>query len=92
MSKSKRTLQSPDVAAIANQQKNKIRIPIFVKKSNDEGLSFYFVGDGIVDSTKFEESRMPVVGAESVSVVKMIFELAKPVSSSLFKYLTATPV
>ena len=92
MSKSKRTLQSPDVAVIAAQQKNKIRIPIFVKKSNDEGLSFYFVGDGIAASTKFEESRMPVVGAESVSVVKMIFELGKPVSSSLFKYLTATPV
>jgi hypothetical protein len=92
MSKSKRTLQSPDVAAIADQEKNEIRIPIFVKKSNDEGLSFYFLGDGIAAPTKFVESRMPVVGGESVSVVKMIFELRKPVSSSLFKYLTAPPV
>lgn len=92
MSKSKRTLQSPDVASIASQASNNIRIPIFVKKSNDEGLSFYFLGDGKADPAKFEESRMPIEGGESVSVVKMSLELSKSVSPSLFKYLTAPPV
>jgi superfamily II DNA or RNA helicase/HKD family nuclease len=90
MSKSRRSLESPDVAAIANQSMNNMRIPIFVKKSNDEGLSFYYLGDGRADPSRFIRTNMK--DNPSVSVVQMTFTLDKPVPSDLYKYLTTIPL
>jgi len=90
MSKNRRTTQSPDVSAIANQLNNNMRIPIFVKKSNDEGLSFYYVGDGTAVFDLFVDTSM---GEDPpVSVVQMVFTLDKPISNDLFKYLTTAPI
>ena len=90
MSKNRRTTQSPDVSAISNQINNNMRIPIFVKKSNDEGLSFYYLGDGTAVFDRFEDTTM---GEDSsVSVVQMVFTLDKPISNDLFKYLTTAPI
>ena len=89
MSKSRRTSQSPDVSAIANQIQTKMRIPIFVKKSNDEGLSFYYLGDGIAVSDRFVDTTMG--DDPPVNVVQMVFTLDKPISNDLFKYLTTAP-
>ena len=92
MSKSRRSLQSPDVEAIRNQATNGLRIPIFVKKSNDEGLSFYYLGEGKSESSQFVESTMPVEQGKSVSVVKMVFTLDMPVEEGLYRYLTRVPI
>jgi hypothetical protein len=92
MSKSRRSLQSPDVEAIRNQATNGLRIPIFVKKSNDEGLSFYYLGEGKSESSQFFESTMPVEQGKSVSVVKMVFTLDMPVEEGLYRYLTRVPI
>ena len=89
MSKNKRTMKSPDVFALASQPFNQIRVPIFVKKNNDEGLSFYFVGDGKSLVDQFQETRMTSSEGEGAAVVRMLFELDKPVSPLLFKYLTS---
>ena len=43
VSKSKRSLESPDIMAIKNY-KIGMRIPLFVKKNNDEGSEFYYMG------------------------------------------------
>ena len=46
MSKSKREMDSPDVFAIRNQSHNNMRLPLFMKKSDDEKeVEFYFLGD-----------------------------------------------
>jgi hypothetical protein len=92
MSKSRRSLQSPDVEVIRNQATNGLRIPIFVKKSNDEGLSFYYLGEGESESSQFVESTMPVEQGKSVSVVKMVFTLDMPVEEGLYRYLTRVPI
>jgi len=90
MSKNNRYLNSSDVSAIANQSINNMRIPIFVKKHNDEGLSFYYLGEGtsmpdrFIETTMNEESSKPVV--------EMVFILDQPVPSDLYKYLTTTPL
>jgi superfamily II DNA or RNA helicase len=44
MSKSKRTLNSPDVQAILGEN-GAIRLLLFIKKNNDEGQEFYYMGD-----------------------------------------------
>lgn len=89
MSKSRRTSQSPDVSAIANQIQNKMQIPIFVKKSNDEGLSFYYLGDGTAVSDRFVDTTMG--DDPPATVVQMVFTLDEPISNDLFKYLTTAP-
>jgi superfamily II DNA or RNA helicase/HKD family nuclease len=88
MSKSNRTLMSSDVQAMFNQKINGLRMPFFVKKSDDEGLDFYYLGELSSISENFEDSTMPDENGLQKSVVKMEFLLDKPVDSKLYKYLT----
>lgn len=87
-SKSKRKLNSPDVQAILNHRQNQMRIPLFIKKNNDEGMEFYYMGDLSVIEGQAQEEQMPVSGGKAVSVVKMLMRLAVPVEQSLYQYLT----
>lgn len=87
MSKSKRKLTSPDVQIILNAKKNGTLLPLFVKKDDDEGLDFYFIGllsylEGSAVETSMNTESGPV------SVVKIDFQIDKPVDVSLYKYLT----
>ncbi len=86
MSKSRRTLESSDVQTIRNYHEG-FRIPLFIKKSNDEGLEFYFMGDIVPQLDAFEQTTMPNDGGTSVSVVKMVFSLKHPVEDNLYEYL-----
>jgi len=88
MSKSKRSLNSPDVLAMKNQQVTKMRMPLFVKKSDDEGLDFYYLGDLSAIPEKFENTLMNDAKGSKRSVVKMEFLLDKPIKYGLFKYIT----
>jgi len=87
MSKSKRTTNSPDVIAIRNQAESEIRLPLFVKKSNDEGREFYYLGELTPIPETFIDSQMSIENGSSVSVVKMEFLLDKPVEPNLYKYI-----
>ena len=88
MSKNRRTLSSPDVKAIREHESNGTRLPFFVKKSDDEGLSFYYLGDLYAKTDSFVDTRMSGEEGVEVPVVKMEFNLDKEVESRLFKYLT----
>ena len=90
MSKNRRTMSSPDVSTMGNQENNGIRLPLFIKKSNDEGLDFYFIGDLYVISGSFAQETMKVVDETDVSVVKMEFMLDKSVEPGLYEYITET--
>ena len=87
MSKSKRTLNSPDVHAIQHYRDHNMRLPLFVKKHNDEGLSFYYMGDVEPIPESFEEMRMETT-QKPVSIVKMLLKMTTPVEKSLYDYLT----
>lgn len=87
MSKSKRTLNSPDVHAIQHYQDHNMRLPLFVKKHNDEGLSFYYMGDVEPIPESFEEMRMETT-QKPVSIVKMLLKMTTPVEKGLYDYLT----
>ena len=89
MSKSKRTLSSPDVMSIKEQSSNGIRLPLFIKKNNDEGTEFYYMGELETLEDQFEQTSMSVEGGNSVSVVKMVFKLDKSVESGLYHYITS---
>ena len=89
MSKSNRRMESPEMQAIRQQQELGLRLPLFVKKSNDEGLDFYYLGE--VTPVHFEQSALSTGAGGTVPVVKIRFLLDPPVEETMYTYLTATP-
>jgi hypothetical protein len=85
MSKSNRTLNSPDVKAILNTQ-HPMRLPLFVKKDEGEGTDFYYMGELKLIEDKFQETRM--TGNTNASVVKINFSVSPVVEDNMFHYLT----
>jgi hypothetical protein len=87
MSKNKRKLNSPDVSSILSQQENQMRIPLFVKKNNSEGVEFYYLGNIHVLNNTAIEKYMNDEKGKQVSVVEMTFSLEHAVEKSLYDYL-----
>jgi superfamily II DNA or RNA helicase/HKD family nuclease len=90
MSKSKRTLSSPDVSSILQQKELKMRIPLFVKKSNTEGADFYYLGDLKLIENSALQKTISDDNEKLVSVVEMNFQLEKPIEKSLFDYIVTS--
>jgi len=91
MSKSKRNLKSPDVQTILNAENN-VRLPLFIQKSNDEGIEFYYMGDIIPKINSAEETTMPDENGKPVSVVKIKFSMKYPVEDSIYEYITMSNI
>ncbi len=85
MSKSNRTLNSPDVKSIINTQ-NPMRLPLFVKKDDGEGTDFYYMGELKVLDGKYLETKME--GDKKASVVKINFSITPSVEDNMYHYLT----
>ena len=83
MTKSNRTLESREVKVI-REYKNGLRIPLFIKKSNDEGKDFYYMGE----MEPIENSFRPKKMSSGEPVVQIDFNLNKPVEESLYNYIT----
>jgi superfamily II DNA or RNA helicase len=88
MSKSRRTLNSSDVKAILNAKGN-LRLPLFIKKSNDEGIEFYYMGELSPVLNSVEETTMKSDKDSKVSVVKVNFEVTPAVEETIFNYITS---
>ena len=86
-SKSKRFLTSPDVVSILSQEKNNIRLPLFVKKSDDEGQSHYYIGELELNPSATKQELMQTKDGKKVSVVNFEFKLDKSVDEDLYKYI-----
>ncbi len=87
MSKNNRTLQSSDVKQIISSKETKMRLPLFVKKSNSEGIEFYYLGDmQYVDETA---CNTQIIGENKkfIPVVEMKFILNKPVDNDMYDYI-----
>ncbi|MFM1836440.1 MAG: hypothetical protein RJA04_1128, partial [Bacteroidota bacterium] len=80
-SKRKRTLSSPEIVQF--QTNKSLRIPLFIKKDDDEGTEFYYMGD----ITAIEDSCEQIRSADGINLVKMRFQLKHAVSNSIMKYL-----
>lgn len=87
MSKSKRTLTSPDIISLKNGG-DELRLPLFIKKSNDEGAAFYYMGDVKPIQESFKQANIKDDANNNVSVVKVKFRLNIPVDDALYNYIT----
>lgn len=87
MSKNKRTLSSPDVKSILNQQQHGMRIPLFIKKSSSEGLEFFYMGDLTIEENSAVVKQIKNDKNQAVSVVEMKFLVHQPVEKSTYDYI-----
>lgn len=87
MSKSNRTLKSPEIQLFRNFKKTKIRLPLFIKKNNDEGSEFYYMGEMEPIEGSYGQTSLPSNNDKYVSVVKMIFKLTPAVNDEIYEYL-----
>lgn len=90
MSKSNRKLESKDVQSILGKN-GEIRLPLFIKKNNDEGTDFYYMGNINPQKNNVEQTKMNSDSGKQVSVVKIRFDLENPVSDSMYQYLEENP-
>ena len=60
-----------------------MRIPLFIKKSNDEGDDHYYMGDVKPIDDSFKQESI-----DDKPVVRLQFSLDKPVEKSLYNYIT----
>ncbi|MFV0173955.1 DUF3427 domain-containing protein [Empedobacter falsenii] len=86
MSKSNRKLESNDVQSILGK-KGPIRLPLFIKKNNDEGNDFYYMGEMKPNLDYVEQTSMPNDKGGIVSVVKIRFNVFPAVSESIYNYI-----
>ena len=88
ISKSKRTLASPEIRMLANARLNGVRCYLFVRKNlkdKDDGTEFYFLGE-IHPTGEFQE----IVMADGVtSAVEIAYELENPVKGDIYEFLTS---
>lgn len=82
-SRNKRTHESDEVAAILDQSRNHIQIMLFVKKNDDEGRDFYYMGN-----CKPLYYRDTTMKGNNLSVVNIIFEQIPAVRFDRFSYIT----
>ncbi|QQS40268.1 MAG: DEAD/DEAH box helicase [Acidobacteriota bacterium] len=88
MTKSNRTLNSPEVLRL-REYTDELRLPLFVKKSNDEGKEFYYMGDVVPVEDSFEQEYFERKDGREVPVVKVLFTMKHPVEHSIYEYITS---
>ena len=87
-SKNSRTFNSGDVIDIIESSQNNMRLPLFLKKDDNEGLDFYFLGDLKVDKSFLEETFIfDKKNDKKKAIVKMRMHLDKPIKEDLYRYI-----
>ncbi|NRD79780.1 DEAD/DEAH box helicase [Bacillus sp. BRMEA1] len=81
--RSNRTLESEEVKKIIEAKENQIDIYIFVKKDDDEGSDFYYLGKAHSDKNTVQQDSME----DGKPVVHMNMIMEDSVDSKLFEYI-----
>lgn len=86
--RSNRTLQSKEVRTILDAHGEGAHIHIFVKKDDDEGTDFYYLGRGHIDYDSLHEKKMNNGSGKPVVMMNMIME--KTVDYEIYTYLESS--
>ncbi|MBU5594557.1 DUF3427 domain-containing protein [Amphibacillus sp. MSJ-3] len=85
--RSKRTLASEEVKKIIRAEENGMAIHFFIKKDDDEGNDFYYLGEMLPDEKTISEDQMIDKNGKKIPVVHMNMLLDQPVEHGLYHYL-----
>ena len=83
--RNKRTLESDEVQKIVNSERDGLLVPLFIKKSDDEGSLFYYMG--MVKPIAWEETTINHEG-KNLPIVHFTFRLENEVRSDVYDYIT----
>ena len=86
MTRNRVTLDSPEAQAIINAEKDRLRICLFVKKSDGESSDFYYLGD--LTPVAWKQLTIDDDQGNTLPVVTFDFALSDPVDDNLYAYLT----
>lgn len=86
MSKSNRKLESNDVKSILGKNGD-IRLPLFVKKSNDEGADFYYMGEMQPNLNEVKSTYINNDKGGKSPIVKIRFNVFPPVADTMYNYI-----
>ena len=81
--RSSRTLESEEVKQIIDAKENHIDVHIFVKKDDDEGSDFYYLGKATPDKNTVQQDKMD----DGKPVVHMNMVMEHGINSKLYEYL-----
>lgn len=85
--RSNRTIESSEVQKIIHAEENESDIHIFVKKDNDEGRDFYYLGKALPDRLSVKQEQMRDKEGKRIPVVQMDMIMEKPLEHQLYQYL-----
>lgn len=85
MTRNRVTEQSTEVVQIKNFQTNRLRIPLFVKKSDAEGSDFYYMGD--MKPYEFNQKTILCNKNKTLPIVNIKFNMNVPIEDNMYNYL-----
>lgn len=85
--RSNRTLQSEEVKSILYAKENNVDIHVFVKKDDDEGRDFYYLGKANPDREHAKQAVMHNDDGEDLPVVHIPLVMEIPVEYKLYRYI-----
>lgn len=85
--RSNRTLQSEEVQKIIGAEENNIDIHIFVKKDDDEGTDFYYLGKASPDKNSVRQEKMIDKNGKELPVVQMNMVMEQSIKNTLYHYI-----
>lgn len=83
MTRNRVRLDSKEVVAIMDWEKNNIHIPLFVKKSDGEGRDFYYMGDMTPVTPKQQTIKSD---GKELPIVNILFLLKNTVRQDMYGY------
>ncbi|MGX7394534.1 DUF3427 domain-containing protein [Carnobacterium mobile] len=85
--KAPRTMKSPEVQKLLHPEEWNIRV--FAKKSDNEGIEFYYLGEVKPVKESIVELEKPLQNGEKKKVVEMFLKFSSPIDMNLYRYLEA---
>ncbi|MEG0380996.1 MAG: DUF3427 domain-containing protein, partial [Kurthia sp.] len=85
--KSRRSLESPEVKNILLSAENEVPIYIFIKKEGAEGTDFFYLGEGDIDLSSVREEKVMNNEEKELGIVTMNIKLRNSVEKSIYNYL-----
>jgi len=85
--RSNRTLKSKEVQTIIDAKENNIDVHIFVKKDDDEGSDFYYLGKATPDKASVEQTEMKDKNGKELPVVTMNMIMEKSIDNKIYDYI-----
>lgn len=85
--RNKRTLASKEVKKILHAEETNMDMHLFIKKDDDEGRGFYYVGRTLPDKETVKQDTMIDKNGKQIPVVHMDMILDKAMDHKLYRYI-----